>query len=246
MTETPAPPTQSSPDRGRRRRIRLAAVLVIGLCAIAPWLVPWPWQSTDASSNTPSSVVEQPSPAGSADPVRQGPTDQTVKDLVREVSETASGGYDLPVKASEVSGVRTTPGAYQQLGRLQIPRVGLDVSFGEGVFAKTLDKGPGHWPGTPMPGQPGNAVVSGHRNTHTQPFKQLDVLRPGDQIIASVGDRKSVTYRVVDTTIVPEAKYRDFVLRQPKDPKDRSITLFACHPEGNPIFRIVVRATANG
>lgn len=154
-------------------------------------------------------------------------------------------GNDLPVSPEEVSAVSTVPGPYEKLGRLQIPKIGLDVSYGEGVFEKTLLKGPGHWPGTPMPGREGNSVISGHRNTHTQPFKELDELNPGDEIIATQGDAKPVTYTVQGTKIIPEAEYKDYVLRQPDESGDREITLFACHPEGNPIFRIVVQATAS-
>ena len=43
---------------------------------------------------------------------------------------------------------------------------------------------------------------------------------------------------------MPEREYREFVLRQPKAAKTRQLTIFACHPEGNPVFRIVVRGTA--
>jgi sortase A len=136
------------------------------------------------------------------------------------------------------------PGPYRALGRIAIPAIGLDVAYGEGVFEKTLVRGPGHWPGTPMPGRLGNAVISGHRNTHTQPFKELDRLRPGDSIIVEDEQGRATTFAVTGTTIVPEADYKDFVLGQPEDADGRELTLFACHPEGNPIFRIVIKATA--
>jgi sortase A len=89
-------------------------------------------------------------------------------------------------------------------------------------------------------------VLSGHRNTHTAPFKYLNLLQPGDKIVASVGKDKPTTFRVVDTTIVREAKYPAFVLKPAKDPDSRNLTLFACHPAGHPVFRIVVRASTTG
>jgi sortase A len=125
-----------------------------------------------------------------------------------------------------------------------IPKIRLNVTFGEGVYAKALDHGPGHWSGTPLPGRVGNSVLSGHRNTHTAPFRYLNLLRHGDKVVVTVKDEKPTTFRVDKTTIVKEAQFKDFVLRQPTDPNARTITLFACHPEGNPIFRIVVHATA--
>ncbi len=254
MVETPEPAEVrgsseiQGPFPARRKRRRWLALIVVPVCAVAPWLVPWPWQGVDeVATSNPSSIIERvqaerpTSKPGAAQ--RQAPNANSVKALTQEVA--ASGGsYDLPVSA-DVAGVKTTPGAYQKVGQIKIPSVGLDVSYGEGVYAKALEVGPGHWPGTPMPGQAGNSVLSGHRNTHTQPFKELDRLKPGDKIIVSVGKGAPVTFKVDNTTIVPESTYKDFVLRQPKDPKARQLTVFACHPEGNPIFRIVVRATAS-
>ncbi len=240
----------SKEPRRARRRPRLVTVivgtLVVAVCAIVPWFIPWPQATSESGAEppvapAPASVPEQSSPTATTP---EEPTAEDVKDLAKEVEKTAKGGYDLPVDPSEVSSVKTRPGPYQKLGRIQIPAIGLDVSYGEGVFEKTLEKGPGHWPGTPMPGRLGNAVISGHRNTNTQPFKELDRLNPGDKIIVEDQQGTATTFRITGTTIVPEAEYKDFVLGQPEDKGSREITLFACHPEGNPIFRIVVKATA--
>lgn len=226
-----------TPPNRFRRRVGTGAILVV--VAVAPWFVPWHGLE-QATPSTVRSSSQQPVPARTES---KGPDEQSVEDLARTVS--GARGYDLPVSPKEVAAVSTAPGPYQKLGRIQIPKVGLDASFGEGVFDKTLEKGPGHWPGTPMPGREGNSVISGHRNTHTQPFKELDQLRPGDAIIVAVGRENPVTFRVTGTKIIPEAEYKDFVLRQPDQNGLRQITLFACHPEGNPIFRIVVQANAS-
>src|SRR5690606_35163999 len=70
----------------------------------------------------------------------------------------------------------------EPLGVIRAPSIGLDwVLFG-GVLPATLNQGPGHMPWTPLPGQPGNAVVSGHRTTYGGPFLDLDQLQPGDTI----------------------------------------------------------------
>lgn len=128
------------------------------------------------------------------------------------------------------------------IGRLVAPTIGLDVPFSEGVYPEVLERGPGHWPGTPLPGQPGNAVLSGHRTTFTKPFATLDLLEPGDAITTGVGRLPGVEFRVVETRIVPEAEYVDMVLAPPPDPRARRLTLFACHPEGQRTHRIVVVA----
>lgn len=223
-----------------RRAIILLAV--IALCAAVPLVIKNHRAATEAS-NQPSTIFEQVEPSGPAKTEDPAPTADSVRALAAAVAGAGGRGYDIPVSAN-VGKVQTVPGPYRKLGRIRIPSVGLDAQYGEGVFEKTLNRGPGHWPGTPMPGSAGNAVLSGHRNTHTQPFKQLDELRHGDKIVISYGP-KTATYRVSKTTIVREAKFKDFVVRQPTADGAREITLFACHPEGNPIFRIVVQAVAD-
>jgi hypothetical protein len=49
------------------------------------------------------------------------------------------------------------------LGTIEIPAIGVTKSMFEGVTLRVLDNGPGHWPGSAMPGQTGNVVVAGHR-----------------------------------------------------------------------------------
>ncbi len=245
--EAPLTPVAPVPHPRGRRSTWLFALL-IPVCAGGPWFVPWPWQHSaeGAPSNDPSAIIvlaHSQAVTGRAKTTRvPAPSAASVKDL----TATARAGYDMPVSAAAVAKVKTTPGPYQKLGRVAIPRIGLNVSFGEGVYAAALDHGPGHWPGTVLPGQEGNSVLSGHRNTHTAPFKYLNLLRHGDKIVITVKGRKPVTFQVKKTTIVREAKFKDFVLQQPSDPSSRTVTLFACHPEGNPIFRIVVRADLDG
>lgn len=74
----------------------------------------------------------------------------------------------------------TRPG--DPVALIKIPRIGLDAVVVEGVGVGDLKKGPGHYPGTAMPGQLGNMVISGHRTIYGAPFYRLDELRPGDQI----------------------------------------------------------------
>lgn len=130
------------------------------------------------------------------------------------------------------------------LGRLIIPRLNLDTTFVNGVHDQALVSGPGHWPGTPLPGTAGNAVLSGHRTTFTAPFADLDLLQPGDVVTTGIGSQPGVEHRVIDTKIVPEAEYAQLVTAQPADPAARTVTLFACAPEGSRTHRIVVTAQA--
>lgn len=219
--------------------------IVIVVLVGAAVLVPARWFGGDAGSVSDRIAAVAGGDGGGGDGER--PTRQTVEQLRDELRAAATTGYDYPIDAEQVSSVVTRPGPLKVLGRISIPSVGLDTEYAAGVHPSALEKGPGHWPGTPAPGQPGNAVLSGHRNTHTQPFKELDVLEVGDPIVIErLGSGRPVTFRVFDTIILPEAEYADFVLRRPEDPEIRQITLFACHPEGNPINRIIVQARVDG
>ena len=123
---------------------------------------------------------------------------------------------------------------YVELGTIEIPKLGLTKTLLEGISLNTLDQAPGHWPGTAMPGQIGNVVVAGHRTSHDKPFRNIDLLVPGDQVIFTTADGRFV-YEVTGTTIVkPDALY---IIDQTSTP---TATLFACHPPGSTKQRIVV------
>jgi len=122
-----------------------------------------------------------------------------------------------------------------EVGTLEIPRTGLRAAFYEGIRLSTLDRGPGHWPGTAMPGDPGNVVLAGHRTSHNAEFRRLDELAPGDEVIMHTLAGRFV-YRVASTEIVPPEAL--WIIDQTPD---RTATLFACHPPGSVRERIVVR-----
>ena len=127
---------------------------------------------------------------------------------------------------------------------LRIPRFGRDWAkvVVEGVHMDDLKRGPGHYPGTQLPGQVGNFVVSGHRTTYGAPFNRVDELREGDAIVVETRDTW-YTYRVSTQEIVPptaiEVTYP--VPRQrDAEPTIARITLTSCHPKYSARQRIVV------
>lgn len=89
----------------------------------------------------------------------------------------------------------------EPLGWISVPSIDLDYILMEGVERATLKSGPGHMPWTPLPGQPGNAVVSGHRTTYGAPFFDLDLLEPGDEITVETAIGRH-TYVVRESIIV--------------------------------------------
>lgn len=122
------------------------------------------------------------------------------------------------------------------LGTIEIPSIGIVRDLYSGITMPTLDKGPGYWPGTALPGELGNTVVAGHRTSKDRPFERLDDLVPGDEIIFTTATGRHV-YAVTSTEIVtPDALW---IVDQTYDHR---ATLFACHPPGSVDYRIVVYA----
>lgn len=122
------------------------------------------------------------------------------------------------------------------LGRIQIPKIGVDDEMYEGIRMTTLDYGPGHWPGSAMPGQAGNIVVGGHRTSKHRVFRDVDQLVAGDQIIFT-DDNGTHVYAVSRVEIVEPTDV--WIINPTPTP---TATLFACHPPGSTAQRIVVFA----
>lgn len=124
--------------------------------------------------------------------------------------------------------------AVVELGSIEIPSLGLLSTLYEGIRLPTFDRGPGHWPGTALPGEFGNAVIGGHRTSSTHPFRHLDDLVPGDPVIFTTLKGRFV-YSVTSTEIVSPDNLG--VVRQNPG---FTATLFACNPVGSTRERIVV------
>jgi sortase A len=169
-----------------------------------------------------------------APPTTQPPTTTTTTTSTTTTTTTTT---TLLVQAAQpVAPPEDARGAENNppIGRIAIPKVGLDSELQEGIRLTTLDRGPGHWPGSAMPGEIGNVVVAGHRTSHGAEFRHLDQLVPGDEVIFTTAAGTS-TYRVTGTQIVtPDALW----ITNPTDTP--TATLFACHPLGSTAKRIVV------
>jgi sortase A len=105
--------------------------------------------------------------------------------------------------------------------RISAPEIGLDAIVIEGSDLKALALGPGHMINTAWPGQTGNAVITGHRDTF---FRRLDELSKGDALTVQRNGR-SFTYEVTDKRIV---QANDMSVVQPTS--DAELTLITCSP----------------
>ncbi len=198
-----------------------AVALVGGLVVFASGSAPETVASFDAGSATTLAPTESTSTTTTTTSTTTSSTTTTAPP--RQVTQPIA-------PPSDPNGAENNP----VLGRISIPKVGLDAELHDGIRLTTLDRGPGHWPGTAMPGQIGNVVVAGHRTSHGAEFRHLDSLAPGDEVVFTT-DAGVHTYLVTGTQIVtPDAIWIT-------DPTDTpTATLFACHPLGSTAERIVV------
>ncbi|MDX3850421.1 class E sortase [Streptomyces sp. AK02-01A] len=145
------------------------------------------------------------------------------------------------------------PGAFepgQGFAIMHIPKLDVVVPIAEGISkAKVLDHGMvGHYGEgslkTAMPSdKEGNFAVAGHRNTHGEPFRYINRLKPGDEIIVETQD----AYYTYDmTSILPQTAPSNVSVIRPVPPGSgftapgRYITLTTCTPEFTSTYRMIV------
>ncbi|MGI8697868.1 MAG: class E sortase [Mycobacteriales bacterium] len=127
---------------------------------------------------------------------------------------------------------------------LRVPRFGrgyVEVIV-EGVGRTDLRHGPGHYPGTAMPGRVGNFAVAGHRTPFGAPFARLGELRPGDAVVLETA-HSWLTYRVTGSRIVAPTAV-SVIAPVPgapnRAPTAVTLTLTTCNPRYSDRQRLVV------
>lgn len=146
--------------------------------------------------------------------------------------------HELTTSAEDYRAGRIGEG--HALTRLEIPKLDVDVVVVQGTSPAALRAGAGHYPKTPLPGEPGNVAIAGHRTTYGKPFNRLNELARGDRIILTTPVGRDV-YEVSKDPWVVEAHDWSPIREYPAE--GAWLTLTTCHPEGSADYRIVVRAS---
>jgi sortase A len=192
--------------------------------------------------------------AGTGDPSGDGAGDDPSAGLGGTTTSTRQPGSTTP--GGKVTGDPSDPNVAQTtafrfakgdaVGQITIPKIGADFTIVEGVDLPLLSEGPGHFPGTSLPGQAGNAALAGHRVTYKAPFNRIDELSPGDEITIKTV-QGTFTYQVM-----PQPGGLGYFITDPSnvsivdDKGDNRLTLVACHPKYDLKQRIVVTAKLVG
>jgi sortase A len=140
--------------------------------------------------------------------------------------------------APEVSRGNAPMARGSAIGGLSIPRVHLSAVVLHGSDTQTLRRGPGHLENTALPGESGNVVIAGHRDSFFWPLRNV---QPGDDIFLDTPEGR-FHYRVASVRVVNP---RDVSVLAPTTTS--VLTLITCYPFwvfGNAPDRFVVRATA--
>jgi sortase A len=132
--------------------------------------------------------------------------------------------------------VRRQPLKGDAIARIEIPAIGVSEYVVEGTDTGSLRKGPGHYPETPLPGEPGTTAIAGHRTTYGAPFREIDQVEHGQVIRIDMPDGRFV-YHVQRTKIVDDS---DFSVLD--EVGYQRLVLSACHPLYSAAERIIVFA----
>ncbi|MEU5718763.1 class E sortase [Streptomyces sp. NPDC020403] len=146
-----------------------------------------------------------------------------------------------------------SPGVFepgQGFAIMHIPKLDVVAPIAEGISKeKVLDRGMiGHYGEgklkTAMPSaKQGNFSVAGHRNTHGEPFRYINKLKPGDPIVVETQDAY-YTYEM--TSILPQTSPSNISVIDPVPRQSgftgpgRYITLTTCTPEFTSTYRMIV------
>lgn len=128
------------------------------------------------------------------------------------------------------------------VARIRVPRLAVDQLVVAGASGRSLAFGPGHVDGTAKPGDAGNLVISGHRDTH---FGWLAKVKPGEEIILELPDGGHRNYLVMQGSIHHESETG--ILGQAGFPL---LTLITCYPfdairPGGPLRYVVTARTSD-
>ena len=191
--------------------------------------------SAGTSGGTSRGKPTDPSGQGATDPSGQGATGPARGGKQRHQAKPASRSGAQHGQAEEVTLPVSPPGG--ALDHIVIPAIAVNRYVVQGVAEQDLQMGPGHYPGTPLPGQVGNVGIAGHRTTYGAPFFRLNALGKGDLIYLTDLSGTTWVYSVERQWVVSPS---DVAVLDPTRGAD--LTLTTCNPRFWATTRLVVRA----
>jgi sortase A len=210
-----------------RRRLRLLGTLLAatGVLFIVWALVVWQWQDPFTALYT---TWKQHQLAG-----QYAKRASAFRATLSPNGTLSTERRDIAVEAAQY---RRDTHAGEAIGRIVVPRMGVNMILVDGTDHDSLTKGPGRDLATFMPGQNRLIYIAGHRTTYLAPFSHIDLMHKGDEITLKV-PYGTFVYRVSGQRIVPADDLS--VLRSPPH---EVLILQACHPRFFATHRFLVYA----
>lgn len=215
-------------NRGWRRPVRLAGLTLFWSGALILAFLAYQLWGTGLYTRGAQESLEQEFAARLAPTTTAASTATTLGEL------PLSGPHPTSVPVLPEIIDEKAPPEGEALGRIVIPAAAVDSMVVEGVDRDVLKKGPGHMTWTPLPGQPGNSVISGHRTTYGAPFFYLDQVDVDDNIYVDTGIGRH-TYRVREILVVAPT---DVWVTETRE--GAWLTLTTCTPRYSAAQRLVI------
>jgi sortase A len=211
-----------------RRWVRILGTVLIGAGALTlVWaLVVWQWQDPFTALYTKWRQHQLAQQYEKRVQSFRAPVPIATDSLAAERRSIARQAYRYRV-ASKRS---------EAIGRLRVPRMGVNMIVVNGTDHDSLTKGPGRDLRTYMPGENRLIYIAGHRTTYLAPFSHIDRMRTGDKVTLEV-PYGTFIYSVTHHRIV-----RSTDLSVLKSPRHELVELQACHPRFFASHRYIVYA----
>jgi sortase A len=223
------PASEGKGSRPRRAIRALAAVLILaGVLALADAVVTLVWQEPFSWLYA---RLQQDHLAGALKQVERTPPTAAER---RTLANIADEQARITFLAGELEQHAATGSA---VGRIEIPRIGIDFVVVKGTDTESLERGPGIYPQTVFPGGGGTTAVAGHRTTFLAPFRHIDALANGS-VIRMQMPYAELTYSVTGQRVVEPANFGAAVA----DVGYGRLVLSACTPLFSAAKRLLVYA----
>ncbi len=164
---------------------------------------------------------------------------QAQNKLKSQFSAATTVPITTPTTAPTTTTIAPAPQTGDVVAEIIIDKIGLDKFVVAGIGYTELEKGPGLFTGSPLPGQLGNVAIAGHRTTYGAPFGRLNELADGDRIVFHTTHAQYV-YLVVGAPKIVKSSDVDVI--RTVDPTRATLTLITCHPKWTSKNRLLVTA----
>jgi sortase A len=176
MSSTSSVAIPARPQRRPRRLVRALSrvLIVLGLLVVVDAIVTLVWQEPLSALYAQLQQDRLAADLRGLDRAQPTPLER------RTLAQLHHARHRIAFLAGQLHAGASTGSA---VGRIEIPRIGVNFVVVAGTSTAALRSGPGIYPQAVFPGMQGTVAIAGHRTTYLAPFRHIDALRAGDAIV---------------------------------------------------------------